>query len=590
MHLKQIIALACVGLTATAIIQSQVITEDEIRIVSEPYIPQAPGTIHVETTNVDVNVVVRDSHGQVIPGLQKGDFEIYDSGKKQAISLFSVETSKPAPIVIKEPVNTNVPPTAPPPAPKPRYVGFYFDDENMNSADLTFARKAAEGFFRKNLEPTDLAGIFTSSTTVTQNFTSDLQKLIDALNQLKTHQRRSDFGPMSCPRIEPYQAQQIVDNYNEHTPAFDLALAEAVQCNCPQPPDGTCVQEQARLVQNQAATTLSLAENFAKDSLGVVNDIIRYLAKMPGRRMIVMVSSGFYSKTSSVLHFQDKVIDAALHSGVVINSLDAKGLAADWIGGDPSQGEPIVLTSSTAGGSGAALMAYADEVASDERDVSNDSMSLLAQGTGGKFFHNSNDLGGGLKEIAAMPEVSYSMTFAPDNLRDDGGYHSLKVTVPGKSGYTISARPGYFAPSKAKKAPAARLEALNKEVLANDEQTGIPTLVTTQNGRLGTGEPAIKVSIHVDVHGIAFKKENDRHNERLLIITALFDGNNQFLSGAETVVDMNLKPSSLAEVQQKGVDAHLSLTAPPGSYRLREVVQEVGGGHLSASSRPVEIQ
>jgi hypothetical protein len=38
------------------------------------------------------------------------------------------------------------------------------------------------------------------------------------------------------------------------------------------------------------------------------------------------------------------------------------------------------------------------------------------------------------------------------------------------------------------------------------------------------------------------------------------------------------------------VDAHLSLQAPPGTYRLREVVQEVVGGRLSASSRAVEIQ
>ena len=588
MQLKQILALACVVFLAVAALESQVIGEDEIRIVSEQYVPQTPGTIHVESTIVDLNVVVRDSHGQPVPGLQKDDFEVFDQGKRQAISLFSVETANPPPVVVAEAVKPGVAPTppTPAPAPKPRYIALYFDDENMSSADLTFGRQAAEGFVKKNLEPSDLAGVFTSSTTVTQNFTSDTAKLLDALGQLKTHQRRAGFGAMSCPKIEPYQAQEIVDNYNEHTPAFDLAFAQAVECNCPKPPDALCLQEQARLVQNQAAVTLTLGENFARDSLGVVNDVIRYLGKMPGRRMIVMVSSGFYSRTNNVLHVQDKVIDAALHAGVVINSLDAKGLAADWVGGNPADGPPIVMT----GGNGAALMAYADEVASDERAVSDDPLALLAQGTGGKFFHNSNDLGGGIREIAAIPEVSYAMAFAPDSVKDDGGYHSVKVRLRGKSGFTISARPGYFAPSKEKKAPAARLEQLNKEVLAGDELSGIPVQVTTQAGRLGSGEPAIRVALHVDVHGLSFKKVNGRHNGRLLIVTSLFDNQNHFLSGAETVVDMNLKDTSLVELQQKGVDAHLSLQAPPGTYRLREVVQEEVGGRISASSRAVEIQ
>lgn len=587
MQLKQILALACAGFLAAAILECQVISEDEIRIVNEQYVPQSPGTIRVESTIVPVNVVVRDSSGKPVPGLQQSDFELYDQGKKQSITQFNVETTNPPPTEkIDTVIKPGVPPTPPPPPPKPRYIALYFDDENMSSADITFGRQAAEGFVKKNMQPTDLAGVFTSSTTVTQNFTSDTAKLLASLSQLKTHQRRAGFGAMSCPKIEPYQAQQIVDNYDEHTPAFDLALAQAVECNCPKPPDAVCQQEQARLVQNQAAVTLTLAENFAKDSLGVITDIIRYLGKMPGRRMIIMVSSGFYSRTSGVLHVQDKVVDAALHAEVTINSLDAKGLAADWIGGNPADGEPIVMT----GGNGAALMAYADEVASDERDVSDDPLSLLAQGTGGKFFHNSNDLGGGIREIAVVPEVSYAMAFAPDGLKDDGGYHSLKVRLPGKSGYSISARPGYFAPSKAKKAPAARLEQLNKEVLAADELTGIPVEIATQAGKLGSGEPAIRVSIHVDIRGLPFRKENARHNERLLIVTSLFDNQNHFLSGSESIVDMNLKDASLVEVQQKGVDVHLSLQAPPGTYRLREVVQEVVGGRISASSRPVEIQ
>ncbi len=588
MRIKQILPLVLVCVTtvcavAVPILQGQSAASDEIKIASQPYVPEENGTIKVQSTIVDVTVVVRDADGKLVTGLKQDDFEIYDQGKKQKISAFNMELAHPPATKVPEHVETQVPPPAPPAPTPPRYLGFYFDDVNMSSADMTFARKAAVGFVEKNMAETDRAGVFTSSTTVTQQFTSNKKQILDTLAKLISHQRAGNFGSTSCPRITPYEAYQISKNFDTHTDVFDLAVAQAVQCNC-QPPSGNCMQEQVRLVQTQAATVLSLAEQFAQDSLGVLGDVIRYMGRMPGRRMLIMCSSGFFSRSDKVQHAQDKMIDSALKAGIVINTLDTKGLAADWVGGNPADGPPNLVALN------GAMNALQDELLSDERQVSDDSMAVLASSTGGKFFHNSNDLGGGLVEIAALPEVTYALGFYPDDLKENGAYHNLKVRIPGMQNVSISARPGYFAQSHEKNSPSAKFQKLTKQVMASDTVTELGTDVSTQSGTIATGESALKVSVHVSGRSLNFKKENNLRNERLIFITALFDLQGHYLVGNEAVMDMNLKDAMYAQISKDGVDAHATFQAPPGTYRLREVVQEVVGGRLAASSKTVEIR
>ena len=50
----------------------------------------------------------------------------------------------------------------------------------------------------------------------------------------------------------------------------------------------------------------------------------------------------------------------------------------------------------------------------------------LADGTGGTFFHNRNDLDVGMQRAMAAPEISYVLGFSPQNLKIDGNFHTLE--------------------------------------------------------------------------------------------------------------------------------------------------------------------
>jgi hypothetical protein len=96
--------------------------------------------------------------------------------------------------------------------------------------------------------------------------------------------------------------------------------------------------------------------------------------------------------------------------------------------------------------------------------------------------------------------------------------------------------------------------------------------------------------VHIDVSKLPFEKRNDRSVERLVLVTALFDNQGKFLVGSEAIMDLSLKAETLAYLSEKGMDSKATLQAPPGTYRLREVLMEDSAGHLAAMSVPIQIK
>lgn len=89
------------------------------------------------------------------------------------------------------------------------------------------------------------------------------------------------------------------------------------------------------------------------------------------------------------------------------------------------------------------------EYQSDSMLLSEEIMAELADGTGGKFFHNSNDLEGGFQALTAVPEYVYLLELSLRDVKQDGAYHLLKVKVDQKD-LKLQARRGYFAPKPEK--------------------------------------------------------------------------------------------------------------------------------------------
>ncbi|HET9399684.1 MAG TPA: VWA domain-containing protein [Candidatus Acidoferrales bacterium] len=580
-------AILAIALAGEFLARGQSVSTDEVRWSVRNFFPAAPGAIRVQTDLVQADVVVRDGRGNLVGGLGATDFKVFDNGKEQKLSLFSVETAPKQTVVEHAAPGSDAPaevasetPITKPIA-KPRYIALLMDDTSMPNSDVVNSRRAAEQFVRESMLPGDKAGVFTTSTQVTQMFTEDKAALLAALGKVVNRQKRPGrLG--TCPAMTDYEAYMLRSFAGEHTPELDLAMILQAGC-CPLSGGRSGKSEQVTCLNNMANETLALAEHFGQDTLGIIGDVIRVLSHQDGKRVIVLASSGFWSQT--LPQQRETITEEALHASVVINSLDAKGLDLDSMGQRPEDGPPIALT-------GPMLM-LAITMETQERNMLNDPMAQLADATGGRFFHNNNDLGRGLREMAAVPEVSYVLGFSPTGIKPDGKFHELKVKVQGHGDYALTARKGYFAPSNEGNviatAPERRSE-LEREVMADDVKKAMPVDLNAAVAGVAEGVSSLRVDLQVGVQGLPFEQRNDRKAERLILVTALFDSKNNFLSGAEGILDLSLKDDTWKQLRSTGVSAHLTLTAPQGKYRLREVVQEEGKGMMSAFSRGVEIR
>ena len=159
---------------------------------------------------------------------------------------------------------------------------------------------------------------------------------------------------------------------------------------------------------------------------------------MPGQLTLILVTSGFLNLEREALNAESRLIDLAVKSNVTISSLDAHGLSSTSIGA--SERSPML---------GGQSLQLNSEYHGNALKYAENSMAELADGTGGEFFHNNNDLKSGLKELAEAPPSIYVLELSLSGVKENGTLHKLKVEVDRK-GVQIEARRGYFLPKPPK--------------------------------------------------------------------------------------------------------------------------------------------
>jgi VWFA-related protein len=570
--------LTCAGICLfAAVLSAQTFLDTkEITVRSGVYVPRLANALKVDATLVEASVVVRDGRGRAVPGLQRGNFEIRDEGKKREIRSFVVENSVHAgasAAVANQPAGA-----APSPANakiRTRWIGLLFDDMNSAAGDLISARIAAVRFLKEGLQPGDQVSIFTTFGRQLLPFTTDTAVITAALDKVSPHPRTP--RPGMCPSVTPYEAYLIISRTDPSV--LPVKADEARRCsNTPAPRrrsrsdavDDTSPDPAVQMAVEEARRIWQEVEQNSRNTLGAFHDIVDYMGRLQGDRLLLAASSGFLSGTLEME--QDELVDRAIHAGVVIDALDAKGLFTET----PIQSVPGMSVRS-------AIMQ--GSMGSRPQMAANDALANLAYSTGGIFFHNNNDLTAGIREMMA-PEVTYLIGFAPDE-SPDGKYHKLKVRVTAGKSVDVQARPGYMAlAAKEEERPAPRK--IDAEVLAPDDRNDAPaTFAVTVAG--DKTAKTVSMVLHVDLKKLTLKELFGTRSQKLTYIAALMDQQGNFVTGREYDIDLALKESTLQQYLDGGLNLTAQLQAPKGTYRLRGVLEVGGDGKTTSATMPVEI-
>jgi VWFA-related protein len=503
-----------------------------------------------------VPVVVRDKKGNVIATLQREDFQLFDNGKPQIISRFSVESLTAKAIPPIPPVGTTkaAQPVAPSAVAPDRFIGFYIDDVHLEFRDLSQARTKLQKLISTRLKPGDRAAILTTSGQTFLDFTDDWDKLNATASKITPHPLSL---PFTCPGMTILEADRIANRSDSEL--IVKKAKEAIPTCAHDIPSGEAAAKGA------ARIIMGVVELSVRNVLTDMRYAVRLMGEKPGQRILVLASPGFIRPAS--LLGDNALIDQAIRSGVIVNTLDARGLVA------PHDGRPLNPMQEAA---------------------QSDILWELASGTGGKFINNTNDLGGAFAKLAEAPEVTYLLGFSPENLAPDGKFHSLKVTVKEERGLDVQARNGYYAPNHVATTEENAKEEIHKAIFGREEIHDIPIDMATELSKiggkeLGDSETKLTIVAKVNITGLHYRKVDGKNSDDVEVVCGLFDRNGGYIEGVSNTITLRLVENVAFNRENGTVPVRAEFKVAPGAYLIRLVARDSEGEMMTAQNGSVEI-
>lgn len=289
--------------------------------------PQTP-RFRVAVDAVRIDAVVSDKDGHVVRDLTADDFDIYQDGTKQKVTFAQFVPVLASPAGETTPSNPSPRTSAVVGAPPPRNAGavrresiqrtlaIVIDDLGMSIESLYYVKRGLHDFIDHSLQPGDLVALVRTGGSIEglQPFTTDRRVLHAAVDNLK-------WNAFSGTGVEAFAAVNQYQVRDSHAPVG---------------------------VDASDFTSLDAArhETMAAGALSAVNLIIQGAKNLPGRKALLFVSQGFRVLESSggartadnpvgigqplpdprVRAALDKAVDEATRAGVVVYSIDARGL------------------------------------------------------------------------------------------------------------------------------------------------------------------------------------------------------------------------------------------------------------------------
>lgn len=540
-------------------------------LVASASTAERPAVVSSEVTVVQIDAVVIDADGRVVSGLDKQDFELHENGRPQPILHFEVAT-------VARPVDLRVPrETAPAesmpsgtPAPRGRDVVLLVDDFHIGAVGLPKAKDALRRLIDERLAPQDRVALATTSgqLAVYSRLTTDRESLRRGIERLAPRSRRS--SPLDLP-LTPYQAERIVAG---DTQAERLAVADYVANRAGFGQDQAAVE-----VGQRARTMVAESAAMAAAALTTIENTVRLLAPLPGRKVLVMVSEGFLAglETRESKQFDMKrITDAATRAGVVLYALDVRGLMA------PGEGDLFAPVISSMPGIRERFTAEAEKAQLDAMDA-------LASETGGFTITRTNNLEGALGKILDDSSLYYVLGYEPMEPHD-GSFRRVEVRIPRHPGLRIRARKGFYAPGGKERPKEKKEEPVRAALTSVLPLAQIPVRLSADYAGVDAGASQIALNAWIDVAALPLAKVADRHQSALEVLSAVFDEDGKGVLSAQEKMDLALDEAKLQSVRKTGLAFQKPLSVKKaGAYLVRLAIHDPKSGYVGNASQWVQV-
>ena len=554
-------------------------------------VPEVPpeDVIRISTSLVQTDVVVTDKNEQIVPDLKLEDFELYDNGKKQDVKFMefvSIDTgrreegTRPASMT-----NYVAQSSASGVAAKDlkRVAAFVIDDLTLEVGDIPAVRKLLLDFVNNKMIDGDLVAIVrvVGGKGLLQQFTGDRQLLRRAIEAI-----RPTVHPLSdSDAPDPSRMPKVLQpSFSTDTIAADVAEPS-----------------EAPAIYSANDDTVRYFRGLSV--ISTANYVLNSLREIPGRKDLVMITGGIpifeigsSSSNIDVTRLLRQLTDNATRAGVVIDTLDPRGLRA-------SQGVKGFQATPAKSAMGGNTISGTDrsDVMFGRGDAGPDSalgaplagasehlgLSTVSRDTGGVSIVNTNNFEGALDKALAHSRGYYTLAYTP-NGKFDRSYHKLEVKVK-RPGTRVYNHAGYEAREETNAAPKTKAEAVAaaaRSPLARNDIDVTPNIAVKF---LPGNKADVDIHVLIDANKLQFKEAGDRHQDSLDIVGMIFDQMGRNRGGFSETINLNLSAAEYARALKEGLTYSANTDVQPDYYQVRIVVRESDTGSLGSFSKYLEV-
>lgn len=509
---------------------------------------------------VEISVVAQDRNGRPVTDLTAADFVVREDGKKQEIAFFQRETLRVAAAAEPLPAGVVTNRLERQGAPAGVVTVILLDGLNTELADQNYAREQVLHLLEQ-LRPEDRVALYAFSRTirVLHDFTADASALVAAVERYRSRAG----GELDASRVDD-------DLLGFFTP--DAGVSEWIR------------NAQERRAQAYAADR-------ARVTAGVMESIANHLARIPGRKNLVWVSSGFpfnlgeYLDRSQAALIRpqanlEPVVERAARAlndaNVAVYPVDARGLIAPF---DPALqgGRPLPSRRQLIGPGTGGSPAF-------DLSPTQDSMERLAQLTGGRAFVGTNELSRAIREAIDESAVTYTLAYYPTHGRWDGKFRHLRVEVT-RPGVRVRYRRGYYALPERAPLDAPALQTLMLEAAASPlDATAIG--VTAYLSAVA-GAPGHRLDMTIETGDLVLPAVNGRRRGTLDLWFVLLNETGEPFSAASYQIPLSLEDVGYTRALAEGIHYSRYMEFPPEARGLRIVVRDAATGGMGSLRLPV---
>ncbi len=557
--------------------------------------------VRISTRLVQIDAIVTDKQGNHLENLSPEDFVLTVDGKPQPIEYLKlvrlVEPQRAEPSTIeKTPTLTKMPTRRIEEQKVRRTIALVVDDLGLSFSSTLYAKDALKKFIAEQMREGDLVAIIRTSGGfgIYQQFTSDKQILYAAIDRLKFALNGRKALPFTLSSTSSLMGKNEgfktdAEKYHEARNAQGMPNLDVLD-----DPKQAAIRDSAlqqRVTDAAEKDVFNYRESiFTYGTLGALNQIVRTLRPLPGRKVAIVLSDGLLLNTaqsgnnsgtdtnSYIATAQRKIlnlVELANRSSVAFYSVNVQGLLAP--GADPNiEGiDDSQRDQSFSGGS-----------------TFNDGLRTLAYETGGQAFFNNNNTDSLLKKAVDDNRSYFLLGFDPDDEKFDRKQHQIKLAVK-RPGLTVRTRNGFLGieDSKAREIPRTRegqiISALSSPFGARE----IPYQVTSLFYSSTNGEPIIRSYFHIDCAKLKFKDEPDGTKSLALeLVNFMFDENGAIV---EKYAQSFTVPFNDAKYQRAMVEGLTYLNDFPakksGAYHFRSVLRDANSEQLGSSTQFIQV-